>query len=195
MLDLNKEISDLRQLPIFGSYLGTALQRLQDGINGLGDNVGADPTQTLPPPPKIQQLNVKTDGAGTAHATITDNNPIQKGIHYFMEMDTTPAFQQPHVFHMGTSRSVPPFVLPAKDDSGNPQSWYFRAYSSYPGGHPGEPVHFGGTTPTAVNPGGAVKLTLLPSTGSGTAPPDGKVGASGFGKVLYRPPLAPKRQS
>jgi hypothetical protein len=88
--------------------------------------------------------------------------------------------------HLGASRSMNPVMLPAKDDNGKPQQFYFRGYSQYPGGHPGSPIHFGGQTPTAVNPGGSAKLTLLPSTGSGTAENTGQQGASGFGRNLFR---------
>jgi hypothetical protein len=68
----------------------------------------------------------------------------------------------------------------------NPQVWYFRAYSQYPGSHPGPKVLFGGNNATSVNPGGTQAMTLLPSTGSGTAQNSGQEGGSGFGKNLYR---------
>ena len=198
MVDVNKEISDLRQIPMFGKYLGNALKLLQDGINGLGINVGADPTQTLPAPPAIQGLNVKTDGNGTVHAVINDSSAIQRGVHYFVEYQQLQTgkpltFSQPHVVHLGTSRTMHPLVLPAKDDAGNAVHYIFQAYSQYPGGEPGEKVRFGGTTPTAVSPGGTVKMTLLPSTGSGTAQASGEQAGSGFGKVLFRPVVAAKR--
>jgi hypothetical protein len=86
-----------------------------------------------------------------------------------------------------------PVTLPAQDDNGGSQQFYFRAYSQYPGGKPGVPVHFGGETPTAVDPGGTQQLTLIPSTGSGTAQVSGEQGGSGFGIVLHRRPTGPKR--
>jgi hypothetical protein len=88
-----------------------------------------------------------------------------------------------------------PIALPAMDDNGNAQKFYFRAYSAYPGGEPGQPIHFGGNDPTGVSPGGSVKMTLLSSTGSGTAQNSGQEGASGFGKILYRAASGPKRTS
>jgi hypothetical protein len=185
-LDISKEISFLRQHPEIGNYLGEALQRLQDGVNTLGTNLGADATQTLPPPPKVQRLNIATDGNGNVHGTIDDNNPIQKGLHYFVEYSTDKAFSQPHVKHLGASRTLDPMPLPAKTTGGQPQVYYFRAYSQYPGSHPGEVVHFGGNSPTPVAPGGTTQLTLLPSTGSGTAPNSGQRGNSGFGRTLFR---------
>jgi hypothetical protein len=190
MLDLEREISILRQIPGLGQFLGTALLRLQDGINGLGTNIGADPSQTVPAPPQIQKLNVKAN-SGLVHATIEDHNPISKGLHYFVEYQQIPVgdplvFSQPHVEHLGVSRSMRPLALPSFDDNGSPVQYIFHAYSQYPGGHPGLPLHFGGDTPTPVSPGGSTRLTLLPSTGSGTAPTDGQRAGSGFGKVLFR---------
>jgi len=185
MLTLNDEISYIRQA--FGGRVATAFQRVVDGINNLGDNLAADPTQTKDPPPPIQAVTVKASN-GDVHAVITDNSQVQRGVHYFLEYSSEPNFLQPHVVHMGTSRSAAPFRLPAMDDNGNPQSFYFRAYSQYPGSHPGRPIYFGGSVPTAVAPGGTTQLTLIPSTGSGTAQPTGQQGASGFGKVLVRPP-------
>lgn len=187
MLDISDKISNLRKLPFFGNYLAIALENIVDGVNNLGKNLAADPTKTLPPPNPIQQLTVKTNGMGLVHAVITDNGHIKKGVHYFVEYDNNPNFTQPHVVHLGVSRSMSPLTLPGSDDNGNPQSFYFRAYSQYPGSHPGPIVKFGGIVPTPVSPGGMQQLTLLQSTGSGTAQSNGEQGGSGFGKVLVRP--------
>jgi hypothetical protein len=185
VLSIDKEIEYFRSIPGFGSYLAAAFTRVMEGVNGLGNNLAGDPTGTKDPPPTIQGLTVKANG-GIVHAVITDNNAIQKGAHYFVEYSNEPNFLQPHVVHLGVSRSMNPLTLPAQDDNGNPQSFYFRAYSQYPGGHPGKAIFFGGSVATKVNPGGTNKLTLLPSTGSGTAAASGQEGSSGFGKVLYR---------
>ena len=193
-LDISKEILYLKQHPELGQYLGTALQRIQDGLNALGDHIGADPTGTMPAPPPVQALDVKAKD-GLIQATVSDNNPIQKNLHWFVEYDTDPNFTKPHVAHLGVSRSMRPVTLPAKDDNGNDQKFYFRAYSQYPGSHPSEPIHYGGTTPTAVDPGGSIQMSLLPSTGSGTAQSSGEQGGAGFGKVLKRPGTTPKRTS
>lgn len=190
MLTLDKEIDYLSHIPEFGNYLAAALRRLQSGVNDLGNNLAADPTQTKDPPPPVQELNIKASN-GDVHAVITDNSQVQRGVHYFVEYSSEPNFLQPHVIHLGTSRSAAPFRLPAMDDNGNPQTFFFRAYSQYPGSHPGKPIYFGGVVPTAVTPGGTTQLTLIPSTGSGTAQATGQQGGSGFGRVLYRPPLSP----
>lgn len=184
-ISIDKELNYFRSLPGFGAYLATALDRLERGINDLGNHLAADPAGVKDPPPVVQGLTVKANG-GLVHAVIADNNPIQRGVHYFIEYSTEPNFLKPHVIHLGASRSTPPINLPSSDDNGNAQKFYFRAYSQYPGGLPGKAVLFGGTVAMAVNPGGTGKLTLLPSTGSGTAAASGQEGTSGFGKVLYR---------
>jgi hypothetical protein len=190
-LSLDKEITFLRQLPGMGAYLGNALQLLQESVNNLGKNVAVDPVGTLPAPPAIQQLTVKTNGQGLVHAVITDNNAIQKHLNYFVEYDTDKNFGQPHVVHLGASRTMSPTVLPAMDDNGKPQKFFFRAYSQYQGSDPGPKVHSG----VGVDPGGTHMLTLLPSTGSGTAAANGKEGGSGFGKILIRPATSSKRKN
>jgi hypothetical protein len=192
-LNLDRERTFIKQIPGFGQYLDDLVGKIERGVNNLGQNIGADPTGMVAPPPTIQQLNVKTNGSGLVHAVITDNNPIQKNLHYFVEYDTDPSFRQPHVVHLGASRTMNPLTLPAMDDNGNPQQFYFRAYSQYQGSHPGEVVHFGGDVPSAINPGGTQQMSLIPSTGSGTAQPTGQQGGSGFGKVLFRPAPGPKR--
>lgn len=192
---LEREITFLKNIPEVGPYLGDALRRIQEAILLTGKNTGTDPHGTLPPPPVIQNLDVKTDPNGLVHAVINDGNEVNRGVHYFVEYSTDKAFSKPHVVHLGASRSMQPLILPSKDDNGNPQTFYFRAYSQYPGSHPNTPVHFGGTTPTPVTPGGNFQMTLIPSTGSGTAQNSGEQGGSGFGRVLTRPAQGPKRIS
>lgn len=195
-LDIESEISKLQTHPELGRYLGTALTRIAKAINLLGTNTGTNPTSAkMPAPQPIQSLQIKTDGNGAVHGVIGDANPISRGLHYFVEYDTDKSFRQPHVVHLGASRTMHPLILPGKDDNGNPQKFFFRAYSQYPGGDPGQGIHFGGDDPTPVSPGGAVQMTLLPSTGSGTADPTGQQGNSGFGRVLFRPQQGPKRTS
>lgn len=195
-LDIQKEIDRIRQHPELGKYLATALERIEKACNVLGTNTGVDPTGAkLPAPSPIQQFSVKSDGNGTIHGVISDNNEIQRGIHYFVEHSTDPDFTRPTVVHLGASRTMVPLTLPHMDDDGNVINYYFRAFSQYPGSDPGEKIHFGGDTPTAVNAGGAVQMSLFPSTGSGTAQNSGEEGGSGFGKVLFRPATGVKRTS
>jgi hypothetical protein len=195
-LDINTEITKIQQHQELGQWFSSALQRIQSAVNLLGRNTGTSPTSArMPAPQAIQSLSVKTDGSGTYHAVIGDANPISRGVHYFVEYDTDSSFRQPHVVHLGASRTMNPLTLPAMDDGGNPHTFFFRAYSQYPGGDPGPVVNFGGSAPSGVQGGGSTKMSLLPSTGSGTADPNGQQGASGFGRVLNRPQQGPKRTS
>lgn len=192
-LDLSQVISAVatraKNYPVI---LSNALQRIEDGVNNLGQQLAAEPVGLASPPPPLESLNVKTAGE-MVHVTLTHNAPIQKNIHYFVEYDNDPSFPQPHVIHNGTSRSVPPFSLPTNDDGAQPHTWYFRGYPQLPGSKPSAPVNFGGLQPTPVTLSGTTNLTLQPSTGSGTAAPNGQQGGWGFGKTNTRGPVAPKR--
>jgi len=192
-IDLSQVISAVAQgASNYPQLLARALQQIEEGVNGLGQQVAAEPIGLAEPPPPVQAVNVKTAGE-IVHVTATHNVPIDKNTHYFFEYDTDPSFPQPHVIHNGASRSVPPFTLPTKDDNGNPVSYYFRAYPQKLGSKPAAPVNFGGTTPTAVTMGGSTQMTLLTSTGSGTAAANGQQGGWGFGKTNTRAAIAPKR--
>jgi hypothetical protein len=194
-VDISKELPFIRQLPGFGQYLARVLDNIVQGVNNFGSNVNADSTSTLPAPGPIQQLTVKTDGNGTVHAVINDSAALQKNTSYFLEYSTNSSFVGAYVKHMGPSRTADPFQLPAFDDNGNAQSWHFRAYKQSQGSKPGPPVNFGGAAPTPVSVGGTQKLTLLPSTGSGTGSPTGTTPGVGFGTTLYRQSQGPKRRS
>ncbi len=169
------------------------IQQIVTGLNNLGQNIGAAPMGQLPPPTAPSSVDV-TAADGIAHVAITDNAPVNKGIQYFTEVDTSPAFPQPMVIAHGPSRTSAPFPLPANDSSGAAQSFYFRSYSQYPGGLPSAKTVYGGASAaTAVSVGGSASLTLLPSKGSGTASPAGTQGGHGFGVVSSRPAQGPKR--
>lgn len=185
-LNIERELGQLRNAPgMRWSYL--ALKKVVDNLNQLATNLSAD-TKALPAPPPVAGVDVKTSGTGLVHAVISDPAPIiSRNVQYFLEYDTNPAFSQPHVEHLGASRSRV-LRLPGKTDGGDAQTFYFRAYSQYLGSkHPSSPVVYGSpTVPSAVAPGGSDTLTLIPSTGSGTAANSGLEGGSGLGKVLHR---------
>lgn len=167
-------------------------QQVEEGINNIGDHIAVDPVGKPSPPPAIQGVNVKVSGE-LAHVTIQDNNPIRKGVNYFVEYDTDPSFPQPHIEHLGASRGRV-LNLPARTDGDEAQTYYVRGYSGYQGSDPGPKIaHGGNNAPTPVSPTGATTLTLLPSTGSGTAAADGRQGGQGFGVVQTRGPIRPKR--
>jgi hypothetical protein len=173
-----------------------ALRKVEEAVNHLAKNTGGAPIGETSAPRPIQQLQVKVSGE-QAHAVITDNNSIQKNVNYFLEYATEPNFLQPHVADLGTSRGTV-LTLPTNQDAvvgraAVPHSWYFRAFSQYPGSKPSAHVYYGGTRPQAVTMQGTTNLTLLPSTGSGTASPTGQQGGWGLGKFLNRSAMNPKR--
>lgn len=168
-------------------------QQVEEAINNMGNHIAVDPVGKPSPPSAIQNLDVKVVGE-FAHATIQDNNPVRKGINYFLEYDTDPSFPQPRVMHLGTSRTPPPIHLPALDDSAAAQKYYMRAYGQLQGSDPGPMLAFGGNNaPAPIAPSGTTQLTLPASTGSGTAAADGRQGGKGFGVVQTRQPIGPKR--
>lgn len=191
-LSIQSDLNRIRSLPGFGKYFARALQRIEDAINQTAEVMGVDATQKVATPPPVQGLSAKAAG-GFVHFTITDNAPIRKNLQYFVEYSTDPTFGTAHTLDLGASRTHPPIALPAMDDNSNPQTWYARAYSQYHGSDAGKKVNFGGTTPAAINPGGSLALTLLPSTGAGTASPFGTQAGQGLGKDFQRLPLGPKR--
>jgi hypothetical protein len=193
-LDLTRYRNLLGKIPGTGAYLSQAMQDIQDAVNQGFASIGASANTTLDAPPPVGALNVKTDGNGNVHAVITDENKISKHLNYFVEYATNPAFNQSHVEHLGVSRTLKPFPLPNFDDNGNQQTFYFRAYSMYPGGQPGPKINFGAkNNPTAVTPGGTSRMTLLTSTGAGTAPNTGQQPGLGFGSDLVRPAAATQK--
>src|ERR1700687_5015872 len=153
-------------------YVYEALTQIVNAVNSLGRATGVDPSGTIDPPAPIGSLSV-TSADGIFDLAITDNSSVHRGIFYFAESDVTPAFAQPHVHFLGSSRNL-------RVALGN-QTLYWRAYSQYLGSDPSEPITFG-TPATAVTGGGtATGPALQASNGSGTA--SGTEGGSGFGQV------------
>ena len=166
------KIGQIAQIKSESPYTYEALTRIVNALNSLGRATGVDPSGTIAPPAPIGRLNV-TSADGIFDLAITDNSSVNRGILYFAEFDTTPAFSKPYVHFMGSSRNL-------RIALGN-QTLYWRAYSQYLGSEPSEPVTFG-TPATAVTGGGtAAGPALQASAGSGTA--SGSEGGSGFGIV------------
>lgn len=184
-------------------YLGTLLRRMITSLNSVAENSAVAAVGKKAPPHPIDSVNIS--GAYTAstnslavngeilHLTLTHNQAVDKGIKYFTEVDTSPNFPQPHVFEHGSSRSL--FVnLPTKDVNNNTQTYYARSYAQYPGSDPTKPTVYGGLSgATAITMSGSSQVSLLPSTGSGTASTSGQQGGSGLGKTTTRSSPAPKR--
>lgn len=215
ILSGGRELSRLNQMD---SMTGSLLSRIITAINNLADNIAVSPVGKLSPPDPINSHTVSgtlTNGvmvspSETLHFTLTHNAPVKKGVQYISEIDTDPNFPQPHVIDHGASRSA--FVhLPALASDGvTQQTYYLRSYAQYHGSDPSEKTTYGGrdaAIPIQLTPStgavsvngtlyplqGATGVDILPSTGSGTASPDGQQGGKGLGTVNQRPAPGPKR--
>jgi hypothetical protein len=207
-LDGGQELTTTTQKDV---YLGNLLRRIIDAVNTTALNAGVSSIGKLPPPPKIDSIAISGTVNGSTntfvcpsevfHAVLTHNQSMIKNIHYVHEIDTNSGFTQPHVFDAGCSRSL--FIhLPAQDSNGNTITYFHRAYAQMPGSDPCPPTVFGNLssstaitmTPPLVTSGSVPSLTsILPSTGSGTASPQGQQGGKGLGTVQQRPAPRPKR--
>src|SRR5579863_1370235 len=169
------KIGQLAQIKGGSPYVYEALTQLVYAVNAVGRATGVDPSGSIAAPSPIGSLNV-TAADGIFDLAITDNSTLNRGIFYFAESDTTPAFSQPYVHFLGSSRNL-------RVALGN-QTLYWRAYSQYLGSETSEPVTFG-SPPTAVTGGGtAAGPALQPSSGSGSG--SGQVAQSSNGPVVLR---------
>lgn len=185
------------------AYAGTLFGRVIQAVNTLAKNAGVAAVGKVSPPPPVDNLTVSGSAPSNGiisvpqseilHWTIQHNQAVNKGIHYFSEVDTSPDFTNPHVIHHGTSRSG--FLsLPTNNAAGAMQTYYLRSYAQYPGSDPTKPTVLGGISGAiGIQMGGTSRTTLLPSTGSGTAAANGSQGGHGFGTVLTRPAPTTKR--
>ena len=203
---LNQELQGGRELPYLSmrdSYLGSILQRIIAAVNQTAKNAAVSSVGKVPPPNPVDAINISGPAPSNGiisipnsevlHWTIHHNQEVNKGVHYFSEIDTSPAFTSAHVIHHGTSRSG--FLsLPTNNSSNVKQTYYLRSYAQMPGSDPTKPTVLGGLSGAiGIQMGGTSQTSLLPSTGSGTAAPDGSQGGHGFGVVLTRPAPGPKR--
>lgn len=183
-ISLQRHIAFFQQIPGVGNYLADAIHTLADGINTVAQNTTSALGTKMAPPSPIDGIDVKASG-GLLHVTLTDHNTIQKGINYFVEHSTRPDFVGAHVVHLNASRGGT-IALPGLTDEGDDQGVYVRGYSQYQGSHASKPVVFGGAAPTQILPGGTTRMTLLPSTGSGTAITNGQQQGYGLGRSFTR---------
>lgn len=195
-----QELVNIQQKDV---YAGSLFRKIIEAVNTLAANVSVAAVGKLSPPPPVDSIQVQgaTDSnAGTVtspsellHFTLTHNGEVTKGVQYLTEISTDPQFSAPHVLDHGASRSG--FIhLPALDNDGNVQAYYLRSYAQYHGSDPSKHTVLGGLgNPLKILMTGASKTTLLSSTGSGTAAPNGQQGGKGLGVVLTRPVQGPKR--
>lgn len=192
-ISLERHIGFFRQIPGIGNYLADAFQTLEQSVNTVAQNSTTALGTKMAAPPPVDNIDVKSSN-GLLHVTLTDHNTIQKGINYFVEHSTRPDFVGAHVVHLNASRGAT-ISLPGLTDEGDDQPVFVRGYSQYQGSNAGKKVAFGGAAPTPILPGGTTRMTLLPSTGSGTALTNGEQQGSGLGTVFTRPATQPAKRT
>jgi hypothetical protein len=166
------KIGQLAQIKSDSPYVYEALTQIVNAVNSVGRATGVDPSGIIAPPAPIGSVSVMA-ADGIFDLAITDNSSVHRGVFYFAESDTTPAFARPYVHFLGSSRNL-------RVALGN-QTLYWRAYSQYLGSDPSEPVTFGNPATAVTGGGTATGPVLQTSSGSGTA--SGSEGGSGFGQV------------
>ena len=164
-------IAQLAPIKARDPYLHEALVQIVSAVNAVGQKAGLDPQAPLPAPPAVGSLAVQAAN-GWFDIAITDNSNAKPGLFYFAESDTTPAFEHPRVYFLGSSRNL---YL----QLGN-QTLYWRAYSQYIGSATSTPVIFG-NPPTPVTGGGSSGPPPLPSAGSGALVNGQVCSGNGFG--------------
>ncbi len=169
------KIGQLARIKSDSPYVYEALTRIVNAVNSVGRATGVDPSGTISAPVPIGGVNVIA-ADGIFDLAITDNSAVHRGIFYFAESDTTPAFSRPYVHFLGSSRNL-------RVAMGN-RTLYWRAYSQYLGSDPSEPVTFGTPATPVAGGGTAGGPQLQASNGSGTA--SGSEGGSGFGQDVSR---------
>lgn len=185
------------------ALFGSLLSRIIDAVNNLAKNANVSAVGKLTPPAPVDSIqvqgtqngNVLTAASEHLHFVLTHNAELNKGAHYISEIATEPNFLQPHVLDHGASRSG--FIhLPALNNNGTTQTYYLRSYVQYRGSDPAKPTVFGGLAgATAIQMTGTSKMSLLSSTGSGTASPTGMQGGKGLGVEVTRSAPGPKRST
>jgi hypothetical protein len=195
-----QELSAIAQKDV---NLGYLFHKIITAVNYVATAAAVSAVGKMSPPPPVDTISVvgslNTDTntitcpSEHLHFTLTHNGAIQKGIQYISEIATEPNFLQPHILDHGCSRSG--FIsLPTKDANNNTQTYYLRSYAQYHGSDPSAKTVLGGLSgATAIQMTGSSTMSLLPSTGSGTAAPTGQQGGRGLGTVLNRPAPGPKR--
>lgn len=163
-----------------GPEVADEMQRIQDALNNVAVQTNANPLGPAAAPPQISAVKAIGLGDGHADIAIQDNQPVNRGIHYFAEYSTTAAFSSSttKTVHMGVSKNV-------RVPVGSGQV-FVRAYSAYPTGPASPPVLHGGGA--AISAGGTFAATAgNPGVGSGTEPSLNPRTGVGFGLFPVRP--------
>lgn len=153
--------------------LAETIESLQKAFLSLVNQVGAAPSGTIPPP-SVQSVTA-TAANGIFSAYIVDKTAPHLGVRYFIEYDTSASFDNARTKYLGPSRNIDGWNL------GN-LTYFFRAFSQYPGSEISNKVIYGGSTPIGVAGGGSAPPTPPATQGSG----GGTGGGSGFGNQSRR---------
>ena len=165
----------VRGLPDIGARLAEIFRAIETQSGATEQQTNANPAAQPTPPPAINGVHVSPGPGGEFQVAIADNNQISRGIRYFAEHDTTPAFSNPHIIDMGTSRNHSVYL--------GAQSLYWRAYSSY-GSSPASAPAYHGSQVQPLPVTGGVAGVRAPSMGAGTGAP--RQGLHGPGPVPTR---------
>ena len=84
--------------------VGMALDDMIDYIQSVMTQTNSSPQGQSDPPPSPASLKV-TAAHGIFDAAITDNNPVNRGINYFLEYSDNPQFSAPTTIDLGQSRN------------------------------------------------------------------------------------------
>jgi hypothetical protein len=166
-----------RDFPDLGVKLYEALSDMARHHENLAQQVNGNSTGEPTPPPPVDSVKV-TGQNGHFNIAITDNNPVFRDVHYYVEHADNPQFANPQIIHLGHTRNHNVFL--------GSVTRYWRAYSAYASSAASAPAYHGGqASPQAVNGGGSVGgPALQASQGSGTGTPG--QGLSGPGPVPFR---------
>jgi hypothetical protein len=183
-LDGGRELAMVEQKdPLLGKLARTIIK----GINTLAKNTATSATGEIAAPKPPDSVSVKVSGE-MAHFSISHGGQLQRNVRYFTEISPfgDPS-AQPIVVDHGTSRTSHPITLPTMDDDGNITTYAAHSYAQYLSSQPSSPTPARTSTgETTFTMAGTTRMTLLPSTGSGTAANTGQQAGSGLGKVQQR---------
>jgi hypothetical protein len=170
-----------RENPKLGQYLR---RYVNTAIQTVAQNSAVSPSSQIPAPEPPQAVGVTVSGE-LMQVVIQHTAPLQKGVQYITHIATNPQFSHAIILDHGASRTPPHINLPTKDSSGNTHNYYVATVAQYPGSAPSKPAFWGGSSPVAVNMGGATQMDIQPGTGSGTAANGGQT-LVGLGKSQVR---------
>lgn len=180
-VDGGRELSQIEQQ---NPMLGRLMRKILSGVNTLATNTATSATGETAPPKAPDGVSVKVQGE-FMHIQISHAGELHRNVRYFSEITPSTSPGQHIVVDHGASRTSHPILLPTFPDGGGDKTTYtVKSYAQYPSSQPSQPTL--ANSGTAFTMGGATQMTLLPSTGSGTASSSGQQGGSGLGKVQKR---------